>query len=284
LLRSTGAGQLDDVRWATIDQIKLVFSEPVIAQVGDLELRGVNVPDYIAAVGISAYQYDPATRTGTWTLNAPISADKLLVEFDHGAITDQGGAPLDGEWTNGASLYSGDGRSGGQFQFRFDVVPGDVDASGQVTQADFRANFARQFKGLGQAGYAVEHDLDGNGAINVRDWALVHGQMGATLPAGDPPASGGSPAAVSAGAAAPEALAHPILQRESLPQGRGPQVALATNRNRSQPAVAASVDRAIEELSLTPLRKTVLRASRQLARPTKLELPWTENDIWRRLD
>lgn len=34
---------------------------------------------------------------------------------------------LDGEWVNGNSLTSGDGTAGGDFIYRFNVLPGDVD-------------------------------------------------------------------------------------------------------------------------------------------------------------
>jgi hypothetical protein len=55
-------------------------------------------------------------------------------------------------------------------------------------------NLARQFTAIGQPLYDGLHDLDGNGAINILDWAAVRDRMGAALPAGNP---GGSPAAPS---------------------------------------------------------------------------------------
>ena len=44
--------------------------------------------------------------------------------------------PLDGEWQDGVSTVSGGGTPGGDFQFRFNVLPGDATNSGNVVAAD----------------------------------------------------------------------------------------------------------------------------------------------------
>jgi len=63
------------------------------------------------------------------------------------AVVDRSGNRLDGDWTNstwtppsapvgGDTWPSGDGTAGGDFQFRFNVLPGDADQSGTVNFSD----------------------------------------------------------------------------------------------------------------------------------------------------
>ena len=256
-------------------KLRSFSAKPVAVQAGDLELRGVNVANYLAG-GPAGFNYDAASRTATWTLASPIGADKLLLEIDNGAITDTPGLSLDGEWTESVSTFSGDGLAGGQLQFRFNVLPGDVDGSGQVTSADLRSNLAFQFKGVGQAGYSAAHDLDGNGAINILDWARIRDRIGSTLPAGNPP-TGGSPPASSP--AAVVAAAHDAAfatlrrgERDTLSTRRGVVAPIDTTSSpatmklrasRQSPrsvATASAVDQVFEvnqrESQLSPLGDT----------------------------
>lgn len=153
--------------------------------------------DYVATVGLApnGFSYDAATRTATWTFNEAFAADKLLVQLDDSA-TDTLGALLDGEWTDVTSTFSGDGTAGGDFRFRFNILPGDVNGSGQVNVADVQANRAAQFRGLGHAQYNPRHDVDGNGHVNATDLVLVRDFSLTSLPAGEPTA-GGSPSAAA---------------------------------------------------------------------------------------
>jgi hypothetical protein len=193
-----GAEQLAPVAWDNLNQIKVRFSDDMIVSAGDLSLRGVNVVDYVATVGLApgGFNYDAATRTATWTFNQPFGVDKLLVELSDSA-TDTLGAALDGEWTNAVSTFSGNGTAGGDFRFRFNVLPGDVNGSGQVTAADVQANLTAQFRGLGHPQFNPRHDVDGNGHVNATDLVLVRNLSTISLPAGEPTPSG-SPAAPAA--------------------------------------------------------------------------------------
>jgi hypothetical protein len=252
---ANGSDQLDAAAVTNANQIKVVFSEPVSVQTGDLELRGVNVANYLSG-GPAGFSYEAASRTATWTLASPIGADKLLLEIDNGAIADLPGLSLDGEWTDSVSTFSGDGLAGGQLQFRFNVLPGDVDGSGQVSSADLRSNLAFQFKGVGQAGYSAAQDLDGNGAINIQDWARIRDRIGGTLPAGNPPTSGSPPASSPA---AVVATAHDAAFATLRSAGRA---SLVTRRAGSS-ARAAHVAPATTIDATQGPAATKLRASRQ---------------------
>ena len=47
------------------------------------------------------------------------------------------GNALDGEWTDGVSTYpSGNGIAGGNFEFHFNVLGGDVNADDKVDNSD----------------------------------------------------------------------------------------------------------------------------------------------------
>lgn len=189
-------GPAGALRWTSLDQIKIRFGDDVVPSASHLNVYGVNVADYAATVGLApgGFSYDAATRTATWTFSAPFANDALRVVLDD-ALTDVGGASLDGEWVDGVSTYSGNGSPGGDLRLRFDVLPGDLNGSGQTTLAD--VYFARppQFTGIGHPGYNVVLDVDGNGLLNVVDLTLVRNFQGRGLPAGTP---GGAPAAAGA--------------------------------------------------------------------------------------
>ena len=63
--------------------------------------------------------------------------DKYLYHIPSAAVTNGLGAALDGEFTTTTSNFpSGDGTAGGDFNFRFNILPGDVDQNGVVTGLD----------------------------------------------------------------------------------------------------------------------------------------------------
>jgi hypothetical protein len=198
-----GSAQLGDLPWTNIDRIKVRFSEPVTVVQGDLLLNGVNVPSYT----VGGFSYDSGTNTATWTLSAPVANDKLLVHLKN-TIRDQQNDELDGEWVNGADAYpSGDGNAGGLFQFRLNVLPGDVDRDGDVDINDKNAVSARSFTSPSNPGtppntYTAYHDVNGSAVILADDTSAVNGRMGTALPAGEPtppslpPAPGGMTANV----------------------------------------------------------------------------------------
>jgi hypothetical protein len=197
-----GSGQLQlrALPWVNLDQVVIVFDRPVVAGAGDLTVRGVNTAEYeLSAQGFS---YDENSNTARWKLAGSIAADKLMIElasFD-GSIGVRGvdGTPLDGEWLNPTSsdskpadtFPSGDGTTGGDFSFRFNILPGDVVVAENgmpgVGVDDFRAVLDRQFLSALDAAYLATADLDGDGAINILDLAQVRDRRGNTLPLGEP--------------------------------------------------------------------------------------------------
>ena len=89
-------------------------------------------------------------------------------------IEDAAGNRLDGEWTNpantsdtGDSTYpSGNGVPGGDFDFRFNVLPGDATQDGVVGPADL----SRLLTNYGQTGMTwSQGDFTGDGIVGPAD-------------------------------------------------------------------------------------------------------------------
>src|SRR5206468_2162311 len=124
--------------------------------------------------------YDAPTRTATWTLGRAIGSDRVVLRLRSDAGADAntgvsaGGEPLDGEWADGADAYpSGDGTAGGDFAFRVNVLPGDVNRDGVVNAQDLGRVRARQQTRAGSSAaatavdYGAFEDVNGDGRINV---------------------------------------------------------------------------------------------------------------------
>jgi hypothetical protein len=97
-------------------------------------------------------------------------------------ITDAAGNVLDGEWVNPSSYSdasstsvfpSGNGVAGGDFAFRFDVLPGDSSGGslGKVNVADVAQTKSRSSLPVTVSTY--RSDFDGNNLVNVADVAYV---------------------------------------------------------------------------------------------------------------
>ena len=195
--------QLATLPWTNIDQIKIAFNENVSVDQADLKMGGVNVAGYAFKPDLpdgstgDGFVYDPATFTATWTLTQPIATDKLMLRLNadgSSPIVDDFGSRLDGEWTNPASTTqtsssaypSGNGTAGGDFLFRFNVLPGDVDQSGKVILADYSAVLSRNNALPGDSNYSVFGDVNGSGKITLADCSAVLGRKNQTLPSADP--------------------------------------------------------------------------------------------------
>jgi hypothetical protein len=204
------ADQLLTLPWFNLDRISIAFSEDVVVQESDLALWGVTVSPQYGFADTGGFSYDSTAHVATWTLDEAIGQpDKLRIDLDGEAgagVIDTAGNLLDGDWTDGGQSYpSGDGTPGGDFCFRFNVLPGDADQSGQVRTLDWR-NIRLQ---LGAApvdpNYSVLYDVDGSGRIRTLDWRNARLRLGDQLPTGDPgpplppPASLGLPGAVPFG-------------------------------------------------------------------------------------
>jgi hypothetical protein len=99
---SAPADHADELPWTNVNRVSVRFSEPVNVAADDLVVRGVRTPAHAPAAA-GAFAYDAATSTATWTLAAPVAADKLLLDLDADpgtGVTDAAGNRLDGEWAN----------------------------------------------------------------------------------------------------------------------------------------------------------------------------------------
>jgi hypothetical protein len=186
----SGTAQTKSIPWGTatagVNQFSLRFDQDVAATLGqdDLVVRGVNTPTY----AISSFSYNPATKTGTWTLTNSIVNDKVRLVLDDALLPG-----LDGEWVDNTHAYpSGDGTPGGDFAFGVHVLRGDASQDGSVSALDLGQVKARLNRnattnqGSGPTGYSVFADLNGDGQINAQDLGLVKAKLNSRLPAGEP--------------------------------------------------------------------------------------------------
>ncbi len=186
-----GSGaQLTTLSWTNLNQIQIVFSEAVNISASDLKIDGVSVSSY-ALASSAGFSYNSTTFTATWTLANPIGDDKIELALDgtsSNAVTNMAGDPLDGAWTDGSSTYpSGNGASGGSdFDFGFNVLPGDVDGSGGVNLTDYFLTRAQVNDTLTTSGYNYRYDVLGLGTITTNEANLVHSLAGTVLPSGNP--------------------------------------------------------------------------------------------------
>ena len=162
-----------------------------------MAVYGVAVSQYAFAPG--TFAYDAATCTATWTLTTAVGADKLLLALDADIVTGPGNVALDGEWTNppvgnpggSDSFPSGDGSAGGDFAFRLNVLPGDVNRSGGVVSGtDVTQTRNAQGSPPGGVGslYTIFKDVNGSASITGTDVTNVRNSQGLSLPAAEPTA------------------------------------------------------------------------------------------------
>ena len=109
-------------------------------------------------------------------------------------IRDAAGYRLDGEWINPAStgdsgtsaFPSGNGVAGGDFHFRFNVLPGDATQDGSVNAADLNQVLAN-YNGTGMNW--SQGDVTGDGAVGFADLNKVLTNYNLGLPSGTPAAA-----------------------------------------------------------------------------------------------
>jgi len=249
----TEENQLRNLPWFNVNQIVVQFSEEVEVAADDLQLFGVNVAEYELAPGGFQYykDYEYTTSDGTdvvipdanvavWTLaknlgegdvanndaEDPVTLtddtrpDKLLLVLDADSIVRAGtDVKLDGDWTNpefpvaGSAGTSGDGTAGGDFAFRMNVLPGDIDQSldseNIVDPGDVGKVAQNQFAMM-DSDYNVFYNVDGKVEgialkfhVTGTDTVLVRNAQGTELP-DDEPAPAPLPALSPASAALPD--------------------------------------------------------------------------------
>jgi hypothetical protein len=143
--------------------------------------------------------------TATWRLAQSLVPDKILLVLGD-EIEDEAGNALDGEWTGEADSFpSGNGAAGGDFSFRINVLPGDVDGTTSVDVLDTLFARLRVGQQEGQPDYGLQFDVDGDGQIDVFDVLFVRLRVGQTTPPGEPLQAGQSAPAAPITAAAIDA-------------------------------------------------------------------------------
>ncbi|MFO7906172.1 MAG: hypothetical protein R6U98_26175 [Pirellulaceae bacterium] len=174
--------QLNTLPWSGIDTLTIAFSEEVNIAADQVHVYGVNTQEYS-----TDFAYNAAAQTATLTFDSPIDVDKLRLVIED-TVTDAAGNALDGEWEDGTSTESGDGTAGGDFLFRFDVLPGDATDSGNVVASDVSvlASAFGSFAGGSGDRYSVFVDYDGSGNVVAADVSILASHFGQFLPSGDP--------------------------------------------------------------------------------------------------
>lgn len=178
-LSLVGSEQLTNLPWVNLDTIYVQFDEDVSADfdASNVQIGGVNIGSYAANLSF-VYGVD-GPNIGTITFASPIANDRISLNLLSG-LRDSSGNSLDGEWSDGSSLYSGNGSAGGDLVFRIDALPGDFDNSDGVNLVDV-------FGTLGDRGKLtdltlIRADVDGSGGVNLVDVFAVLGRRGTFLP------------------------------------------------------------------------------------------------------
>ena len=170
--------QLVTVPWQNIDTLYLQFLTDVSASLddGDILLTGTNGGNY----SLGPISFDTDSFVATVPILGGIGNDSLVVSIFAGTVVD----------TNGESVVGNDGE---QFNFFFNVLPGDEDGSGQVTAQDAFNVFASN------ADLTItenaRRDIDGSGQVNASDSLATFANNTNGLPA--PPTAPVPPAALT---------------------------------------------------------------------------------------
>lgn len=196
--------QVEPLAWTNLDRITVRFDQHVLVQRDHLRLHGVNESHY----QIASFAYDRANHIATWTLDLPsdmsgIGEDRLLL-FLSDDIENRFGLSLDGEWTETtqetlvAAFPSGDGTAGGDFRYRFDVLPGDIEQAdagqGFVNVADTLTARSLLNVSIGESNYDPMLDVNGSGTIDNADFNLIRARQFTHLPDAEPTPQGPIPA------------------------------------------------------------------------------------------
>ena len=101
--------QVRELPWDNLDTISVRFSEDVLVDFNDLQIRGINVPNY--TLDPASFRYDADTRTATWRLagGARFRADRIILDLDGDSpngVKDAEGNLLDVEWQNPPTAQS----------------------------------------------------------------------------------------------------------------------------------------------------------------------------------
>lgn len=185
--------------WVNLNQIKIAFNDNVNVQAGSLSVTGVSGATY----SFANFSFDTATHTATWTLNAPIGADRLSLDLHSSgqfAVTSYAGVPLNGAVPGAGTSSPSVATGAADFSLPINVLPGDMNGQGEINGLDISYIASHWLQRDGVAG-----DVNGDGVVNGLDSSAIGGHWLQTLP----PANGAATITSSAAAsvvAAPATL------------------------------------------------------------------------------
>ena len=182
---SAGADQLDTLPWLNVDTVSIQFSEGVDVVSGDLQLLGA--PEGAAVPSVASFDYNATSFVATWRFATALPMNRYLVYLGDGSVADLGGLGLDGDWTDGVSTVSGDGTEGGEFAFRMNVVPGDVDNTEGVVFAEVGQMRLKIGRTTASGDYNYRQDLDGSGGMTFSEVAQARLRVGSSISGYTPP-------------------------------------------------------------------------------------------------
>ncbi len=200
----TGASQLLTLPWINMDTISVQFSESVNVTSALLDaspIIGSSTSGYTTP-SLSSATYNSTTHVATWTFASPLTDNKYLVVIPAADVTDANGASISGAFTNttdvsgtmtpGSTLPSGNGLSGGDFAFRFNVLPGDDEQVGTNTTG-FSVSSTEEvavrnyfLKSTTSSGFNPYFDVDGAKSISSTEEIEIRQYLLKKLPANDP--------------------------------------------------------------------------------------------------
>jgi hypothetical protein len=151
-------GQPTSLPWINLDQIQIAFNADVNVQQTSLTLTGVNVANYT----VVNFSYDSTIHTATWTLSRSINTDTLH---------------LDLKSAGSGTAFS---LAGEDFNFAFNVLPGDANQDGIVNGLDIGVVANNWLHSQG-----TTSDLNGDGLVNGLDINVIAVHWLASVPAGD---------------------------------------------------------------------------------------------------
>ncbi len=233
-----GPSQLAALPWANLNIITVVFSRDVNINTANLNLVGSADLAAPPGLGTATYSYNSTTFAAQWVFHSSFTDDKYLLNIPSAAVTSKAsGQALDGEFVNGSGnlLPSGNATTGGDFNFQFNILPGDVDQNGAVNALD-GANVRLHFLQFANtAGYNPLLDTFGKGAITGIDFTTVQNALFSSLPNTDPtpPGQGGGGGAAAATAPATSPALSDVPSTP--PTASGSASALAGGSNAATP-------------------------------------------------
>jgi len=161
--------QTKSLPWTNINKIVIRFSEDVNVKIGDLSLSAINA----TGSTFNHFFYDAIERAATWTLANPLGKNSWRLDLDANGV-------------DPVRDLEGNTLAGGDFEFSFRVMPGDVNQDSTVTTADHDAALARLGLDTSAANYSPLIDVDGNGHIQSADAQHIFAKLGATYQTGAP--------------------------------------------------------------------------------------------------